>query len=241
MSRRTPGAGTADAAVAAAGTGAARGGETARAYETLRRMILDNQMPPGAYMLHEELAARLGVSRTPVREALIRLEQDGLIEIKPRHGMRVVAISVDDMREIYRLLTVLEALAAQMVAERGLGPAELAQLDAAVGAMDAALAVDDLDAWAAADTRFHGLLVSYAGSRRLEAMVSGMLDQSHRVRQLTLRLRPKPVDSNADHRALVDAIRQRDAAAAAAVHRAHRERSGAMLIGILQRLRLDNL
>jgi len=201
-------------------------------------MILNGELSPGAYVLHEELALRLGVSRTPVREAMIRLEQEHLIEIRPRHGMRVVPISIDDVREIYQLLTALEASAAESVAERGLDDKELKALAATVDEMDVALKRDDLDAWADADARFHALLVSYTGNRRLQEAVANVVEQSHRVRQLTLRLRPKPVNSNADHRAVVEAIRKRDARAAYRVHHKHRRQSGAMLIEILQNLNL---
>lgn len=217
---------------------AERGRDPARVYDALRRMILDAELPPGTYVLHEELASRLGVSRTPIREALIRLEQEGLVEIKPRHGMRVVPVSIDDMREIYDLLTVLESLAAELVARRGLTDAELADLQSAVDQMDEALSRDDLETWAEADATFHRLLVSCSRNRRLEAMVASVVDQSKRVRRLTLKLRPKPLGSNADHRAVVEAIRARDPRTATRVHHKHRRDNGEMLIAILEKLNL---
>jgi DNA-binding GntR family transcriptional regulator len=209
-----------------------------RVYDALKQMILGNELAPGAYVLHEELAQRLGVSRTPVREALIRLEQDGLVEIKPRHGMRVVPVSIEAMREIYEILTALEALAAELVARRGLSDAELTSLEATVDEMDAALARDDLETWAEADSLFHRLLVGFSGNGRLQAIVGTVVDQSHRVRRLTLRLRPKPVRSNSDHRAVVEAVRRRDPDTAYSVHHHHRQASGEMLIAILERLNL---
>ena len=87
--------------------------QTLRAYRVLRRRILDNEMPPNAQYLEQELANALGMSRTPVREALIRLSEERLVEIRPRHGARVLPVSVDDMREIYEMMTELEALAAR--------------------------------------------------------------------------------------------------------------------------------
>ena len=217
------------------------GGQAASAYGTLRRMILRNEFQPGANVLLEDLAVRLGVSRTPIREALIRLEQEGLVEIKPRHGMCVLPVSIDDMREIYQLLTTLEALAAGLVAGRGVTAKELRLLETAVDDMDVALKLDDLDAWAAADAKFHYLLVEYSGNRRLQSIVAGVVDQSQRVRRLTLRLRPKPVKSNADHRAVVDAIRRGDARAAHRLHHRHRQTSGAKLIEILEQLNLTHM
>lgn len=205
-----------------------------QAYELLRRQILDNDLPAGFQATEQEIAETLGVSRTPVREALVRLAGEGLVEVRPRHGMQVLPISADDMREIYQILTGLETVAAESVARNGLSEGEVAQLRKAVGDMDQALEKDDLRAWADADERFHLLLVDYCGNRRLRSLVGTYWDQAHRVRMATLRLRPKPVKSSADHAALLDAILRRDPEAASRIHREHREGSGKLLIDILK-------
>jgi DNA-binding GntR family transcriptional regulator len=207
-----------------------------RAHRELRRRILDNALPAGAILLEEEAAELLGLSRTPVREAMVRLAEEGLVEIRPRHGMRVKPISADDMREIYDVLAALEPKAAGLAARRGLSAEELAGLDDAVAAMDAALVQGDLVAWAAADERFHMSLVRASANRRLSATVGSFWDQAHRVRMATLRLRPLPTASNADHRAVVAAIRAGDADRAEAIHRRHREAAAEMLVGLLERL-----
>src|SRR5512139_254837 len=146
-------------------------GAVERVYQTLRSRILDNALPPGHQALEQAIALELGVSRTPVREALIRLHNEGLIEVVPRHGMRVLPVSPDDMAEIYTILTSLESLAAELAARRKPGAAALASLEAACREMEAALAGDDLDAWAKADERFHLQLVSLCGNRRLAEVV----------------------------------------------------------------------
>jgi DNA-binding GntR family transcriptional regulator len=204
-----------------------------RAYAALRVRILEGALPPGAMILEGELAAALGVSRTPVRQALIRLADEGLIELRPRHGMRVRPISADEMREIYDVLTALEAAAARLCAEQGVPPAGLDGLDQAVAAMDAALAAGDLRGWAEADAAFHRRLVAASGNRRLAATVSGFSDLAHRARMATLRLRPVPSASNQDHRAVVAAIRARDPGRAEAIHRAHRQQAGDLLARLL--------
>ncbi|MGF1561411.1 MAG: GntR family transcriptional regulator [Geminicoccaceae bacterium] len=212
-----------------------------RAYLELKQRILSNEMPAGTQALEQELAEGLGMSRTPVREALIRLANEGMVEVRPRHGMRVLPVSVDDMREIYEVLTALEATAAARVAERGLNDAELEQLAAAVADMNTALAAADLMAWARADERFHSLLVDLAGNRRLKQAVEALWDQAHRVRMLTLKLRPRPDSSTKDHAAVVAAIEAGDAQTAYRVHEDHRRRSGEMLIGILRSVGLTQL
>jgi DNA-binding GntR family transcriptional regulator len=100
--------------------------------------------------------------------------------------------------------------------------------------MDEALARDDLVAWAWADDRFHRLLLAECPNRRLRANILQFWDQSHRVRMLTLRLRPRPTRSNDDHRALVAALAARDPDRARAIHREHRTTAGAMLVGLLR-------
>jgi DNA-binding GntR family transcriptional regulator len=204
-------------------------------------MVLDNALQAGTQLLEQEAALRLGMSRTPVREAMQRLARDGMVEIRPRHGMRVLPISADDMAEIYELLYGLESTAAEIVAERGADRKGIEKLEDAVNAMDAALAREDLRAWAQADERFHLALVDLTGNRRLIEAVATYWDQAHRVRVATLGLRPRPTRSNDDHRALVAAIRARQPARAREIHAEHRKRSGIMLVELLRRLGLGSL
>jgi len=205
------------------------------AYQRLRGMILDNLLPPGAQRLEAELALELGMSRTPVREAMLRLQQDGLVQVLPRHGMRVTAISAAELRDIYDVLESLEPKAAELLARRRLPEAELAPLIAACDAMEAALAIEDRSAWAAADEAFHRGLAELCGNRRLAAMAMQVWDQSHRARMLTLAMRPLPAHSTAEHRATLQAIRAGDAEEARESYRRHRQRGGAELIALIER------
>ncbi|MGL5116833.1 MAG: GntR family transcriptional regulator [Beijerinckiaceae bacterium] len=212
-----------------------------RAYQALKKLIMNNDFPAGTQILELEAAARLGMSRTPVREAMVRLEQEGVVALRPRHGMRVLPLSARDMAEIYEILTALESAAAETVARRGLTPDELAALNEAVVDMDIALDADDLLAWSAADERFHRLLVNHSGNRRLIGIVEQVWDQAHRARIQTLRMRPKPVTSNRDHRALVEAIQRRDARAARVIHENHRRKATSMLVDLLERLGIKQI
>ena len=211
------------------------------AHEQIRRRILDNVWPPGHRALEQEVAAALGMSRTPVHEALVRLQAEGLVEVVPRHGMRVLPVSPTDMREIYEILTALECMAAEVLARRRPDAAELAPLLQATAAMDTALQSDDLDAWAAADERFHAGLVELAGNRQLAATVWTYWDRAHRARMFSLKLRPKPVNSTREHHDLVDRLLAGDAAGAAAVNRAHRERASRELLAIFERYKLAQM
>jgi len=211
------------------------------AYARLKQLILDGTLPAGAQMLEQEAAGRLNMSRTPVREAMVRLRQEGMVEIRPRHGMRVLPISASDMAEIYAVLTALEGAAAELVATRGIPARQLALLRGAVTDMEKALAAGDLPAWAAADEQFHLRLVQLSGNSRLIQMVGQLWDQAHRARMLTLKLRPTPTNSVKEHAALVDAIASGDGAEARRIHEDHRRRAGAMLVELLERLGLTQL
>ncbi len=211
------------------------------AYEQLKRLILDGTLPAGAQMLEQEAAARLSMSRTPVREAMVRLRQEGMVEIRPRHGMRVLPVSARDMAEIYEVLTALEGTAAETVARKGIAARPLAALRAAVADMGKALTAGDLVRWAEADERFHTQLVQLSGNTRLIQMVGQLWDQAHRARMLTLKLRPTPTNSVLEHAALVDAIAAGDPLEARRIHEEHRRRAGTMLVELLERLGLTQL
>jgi len=214
-----------------------------QAYDRLRDMILKGELEPGQVALEKEIASRLDVSRTPVREALIRLEYDGLIEVLPRRGIRVLSINMNDIRDIFKVLSVLETAAAELLAEQDPETSDpaLETLTSAVDDMQAALETDDLDAWAEADGRFHRVLLEQCGNSRLKRYAFAMWDQASRVRWVTLHLRPKPEGSTRDHRALVEAIRKRDADEARETHRVHRTQYMKMLMELLDTYRLGLL
>lgn len=211
------------------------------AYHAIRQRILDNVWAAGFQALEGAMALELGMSRTPVREACIRLANEGLVEIVPRHGIRVLPVSPSDMREIYEILTSLESTAAELVAKLRPAPASLEPLEKASRDMEKALRRDDLDAWAEADERFHRRLLEMCGNPKLARIVFNYWDRAHRARMVTLRMRPRPVNSTREHRAIVQAIRRGDAAAAGALFRAHRERASLELTDLLQRHRMSQL
>lgn len=211
------------------------------AYSGIRRRILDNHWSPGFQAMEQEIALQLGMSRTPVREALIRLCKEGLVEVIPRRGMRVLPVSPNDMREIYEILTALESMAAELLAARKPSGAELKPLVTATNAMEKALSKGDLDAWAAADELFHQRLIVMAGNKLLTDAIMSYWDRAHRARMFTLRLRPTPVDSTYEHMALVERLREGDAPGAAAANRQHRQRASRELLSIFEKFHLQQM
>lgn len=210
-------------------------------YRTLKQSILTNEFYPGYQALEPEIAKKLGVSRTPVREALIRLENERLIELIPRRGMRVIPLVPEDMREIYELLTSLEVTAVEMLARKRPARSELAALEQAIDDMEMHLAQDNRNGWAEADDRFHRLLVETCGNSRLAVMASSLRDQGHRARLVTLKLREKPTQSNKDHRNVFEAIIAGNWEQASEIHFEHRRNAAAVLVGILEDFKLPHL
>jgi DNA-binding GntR family transcriptional regulator len=214
---------------------------SAIAVEQLRQLIFSGELPAGSNHLESELALRLGMSRTPVREAALTLEGQGLLEVRARNGVRILPISVQDMTEIYDVLTELESMAAANAATRQYDAADLAALEQTISDMDAALSADDREAWAAADDRFHTELVRLGGNSRVVSIVGLMADQVRRVRAVTLHMRPVPLQSNKDHRGVLDAIADSDAKRARDIHYTHRAAAKDTLIKLLTQNRLHML
>lgn len=212
-----------------------------RAILQLRELIFSGELRAGSDHLESELADRLQMSRTPVREAALTLETQGLLTLRPRKGVRILPMSVDDMREIYDVLTELEGLAAERAAQAGYDDAQLARLGQSITDMDDAISGQHLEAWAQADERFHTELVRLSQNSRLTRIVAMMSDQVRRARAITLFIRPVPTKSNDDHRGVFEAIKQGDADAAGRIHRAHRTQAKAILIALLEKHQLHLL
>ncbi len=196
--------------------------QTQRAIVQLREMVISNKLLPGSNHLEAELAELLGMSRTPIREAAIILEGQGLVEVKPRRGIRVLPVSTTDLEEIYAILTELESLSAWQVASRGMVREDLEELNDCVDEMEDAISKGDRIRWAQADDMFHRKLASLSGNKRLESIVATYSDQVHRARMLTLHIRPAPHSSIARQRELLQAMEVGDADRARELHRRHR-------------------
>lgn len=211
------------------------------AYNLIKRRILHNVYAPNVTVSVQELVLELGMSRTPIREALIRLEEEGLVGLVPRQGFRALPIAADEMLNVYEILAGLEAAAIEVLIGRGLADLEIDALRTCVANLEDALLHDDLDRWAQADAAFHRKLVGLSENSRLIATVSQFMEQTTRARAITLRLRPRPAKSTRSHADLVEAIAARDAAVAREIHWSQRLRSARELAGILKQFNMKHL
>jgi DNA-binding GntR family transcriptional regulator len=191
-------------------------------YEQLRELIVSGEIP--ARVSESELAERLRVSRTPVREALERLHGDGLVDARGR-GVRLVTLSEQELRASYRVRAALEALTAELVAERQsageIAPASLVELQRLAGTADAATRATDLTAGAAANRAFHLKLAELAANPPALDALRRIWDQIvvSTKRSLVAPARAEAVGE--EHRRLLASIGAGDAPAAAEAARAH--------------------
>ena len=192
------------------------------AYRQVRAMVLDLRLLPGQPVLINDLAEQLAMSRTPVREAVTRLCGEGLLKREARNRMTVTVPTVEVMRETYEIIAGIEGQAAKLAAERA-DEAMIERLEESVAAQECALASDDFVAWHQADARFHRLLIEATGNQRMQEVMALFDAQLHRIDLAAMRFRPRPDQSVRDHRAVVEAIRARNAEEARRIHLEHRQ------------------
>jgi DNA-binding GntR family transcriptional regulator len=212
-----------------------------KAYAEIKQLVLANTLRGGEYVLEEDLAQAVGMSRTPLREALVQLQNDGLVAIVPRRGIRIVPLLVSDVREVYDILRWLESAAASQLARRPDRETYLIELRHIVAGMDEALSVGDIDAWGRANDLLHARLVASSGNKRLMAICATLLDQSQRVRAFTLRLRTLPTPTTQLHAEMIRAIADGDAERAAAIQAENKQAWMVELEAIFERLQIESL
>ena len=182
--------------------------------------IVEGRLPPGTRLDEIGLAERHGVSRTPVREALRRLAETGLVEVRPRRGAQVAELEPHAVVEMFEVMAEIEAYAGRLAARRARSE-EIAALDDAHEACMTAEARGDADAYYAANERFHHLIYAASGNRFLAQEAARMHVRLKPYRRLQLRAPRRLATSLREHQAVLDAIRAGEGEAAAATLRAH--------------------
>ena len=195
----------------------------ARAYESLLNDILSGAYPVGGRLREEELAASIGTSRTPVREALRRLHAEGLVQVLPNRGAIVVDLSDEELDDIFELRFLLEGHGARRAATRAT-PEQVATLAKLCDEMERCLERTDAERFddiSRFNLEFHGTLHEAGGNPRLAPLISGLMLMPL-VRRTFSRYTPEQLNrSFAHHRELVAAIEARDGTWAEAVMHAH--------------------
>ncbi len=194
---------------------------TERAYIELKRCVQTNTLKAGSTHLQQDIAQKLGLSRTPAREAIIRLDSERFVEIRPRHGILIRPLSLLEIHEICETLSALEALAAERMARDGTSASHLQQLETTHVGMQRALDDGNINLWIRHDEDFHGIIVRSAGNGELTRLAQHFWDRLKRLRTRTAKLREQPTKSNREHAALIAAIRRQQPERAYELQRQH--------------------
>ncbi len=181
------------------------------AYRQLQEWIVTGQFEAGRKLREAEICVRLGISRPPVREAFKALEAEGLIVRRPRRGVYVSRITIQDAREVYSLKAVLYELAVSLAFPH-ITAGILDQLEYLVHEMGACVTVEPLDTrmYQTRHEAFHSLIIEVAGNRRLQKFASTLHNQISRLSYRSLQNRPHLLESVQYHRAIVDAMKRRE-------------------------------
>jgi DNA-binding GntR family transcriptional regulator len=194
-------------------------------YAQILEKILDGTLPAGYALREGELAARFGVSKTPLRDALVRLQADGLVSIPPYRSAIVVGYSQQDLREIYEVRELLEGACAREAALT-ISTDDLAELSALMRDSEDCIAGAEIlpgreEDLAALLDRFDVIMYAQCRNRRINEMVATIRNHIQRIGRLTTRIPGRMVKSVREHQAIYEAIVQRDGAAAEAAMRRH--------------------
>ncbi|MBB5788989.1 DNA-binding GntR family transcriptional regulator [Jiangella mangrovi] len=202
---------------------------TLRIYDSVRERILKGELAPGSRLVIRSLALEHETSDIPIREALRMLERDGLVEIRPYRGARVVNLSPEEIEEGYLIRGHLESLATR-TAVGHLTDQHFAQLDRCLRDMGKALDRGDGLGYAEINREFHGLIFSASPHRRLQELIENIWD-GQRGYQMVFRLAPDwQWTSYQEHQQIVQALREGDADAAAEIALEHKLAAGRALI-----------
>jgi len=193
-----------------------------QAYERIRAEIISGRFPPGHRLIEADLTALCEVFRTPVREALRRIVNEGLAEFSPNQGAQVVDLAAEDLEALYDLRTLIEGYGAARAATR-ISPAQIAELESLTGLMEALVdgGVDGAPEAAGANSRFHRIILEAAQSPRLLSVASQVIEAPLVLRTLARYSPDERVRSMAHHRELIAAFRAGDSQWAQAVMISH--------------------
>ena len=181
-----------------------------RVFHTIREDILAGKYAPNEELKEKTIGEELGVSRTPVREALRQLELEGLVSIIPNKGAYVVGITQKDMQDIYEIRCRLEGLCAAWAA-KNISKEQLDELEEIVFRAEFHAKKGNAEQLVELDNKFHETLYAAAGSKELQRVLSDFHHYLQRVRKVTLMDEKRATESNSEHMMIVEALKEHDA------------------------------
>jgi len=191
-------------------------------YRELRNTIVEGNLAPGVRIVEETTARRLGVSRTPVREAIFRLESEGLVRRDQRGGAIVAELTAEEIEDVYAVRTALEGLAARMAAAT-MSHTEFIRLEHTQARLEAAAEAGGPEELASLNFSFHEVILRATHNSTLVSFMAQIHASLRRATQTTLAYPGRAAEALKEHRDLIDAIRRKDEAGAERIARQHIE------------------
>ena len=189
-------------------------------FNTLRQKILTGELKPGERLMEIHLADQLGVSRTPIREAIRKLELEGLVTMIPRRGAEVAQITEKNLRDVLEVRRALDALAVELACDR-ITPEELNELKAACDHFEAETKKKNANQVARADVALHDIILKASGNDRLMQMISNFSQQMYRYRLEYVKDDANYEKLIEEHRIIYEAIRDKDRETGAKAIKSH--------------------
>lgn len=205
-------------------------------FHTLRKAILTGELKPGERLMEIHLANKLGVSRTPIREAIRKLELEGLVTMIPRRGAEVAQITEKSLRDVLEVRRSLDALCAELACQR-ISEEGKEQLGAACVAFEKATELKDTTVIAEADVALHDIIVAATGNDRLVQLVNNLSEQMYRYRFEYIKDENQHERLIEEHRMMYESIMDKDCETAAQVAKLHIDNQEA---AVIRQLRLEN-
>ena len=201
-------------------------------FQTLRQAILRGELKPGERLMEIHLAQKLGVSRTPVREAIRKLELEGLVLMIPRKGAVVAEITVSDLEDVLEVRMALEELALKHACRR-ITKEQLDELEQLAAVFSESLNGDDVGACAQADMLFHDAIYEATGNNRLIQILNNLREQMYRYRMEYLKDRHSHAQLLEEHEEILNALKSHDEKSALEWISRHIERQKEHIISVL--------
>ncbi|MGI6550907.1 MAG: GntR family transcriptional regulator [Syntrophomonadales bacterium] len=203
-------------------------------FEALRDAIIKGILKPGERLMEVQLAEELGVSRTPVREAIRKLELEDLVVMIPRKGAYISGISMKDIADVFEVRAAVEALAAGLAAER-ITDEELEELERILVKKAEIIEANDLDRLVEIDTQFHECLYQASRNAKLVQIINNLSEQIHRFRSTSLASPGRMKEALEEHRKIVEAISERNIALAQSLAQEHIENAENRMLEAIQK------
>lgn len=202
-------------------------------FETIREAIISGHLRPGERLMEVQLAEEMGVSRTPVREAIRKLELEGFLIMMPRKGAYVAGISLKDITDVFEIRAALDSFAAGLAAER-ITEEELNSLERSLFFVVESAGQNDLDGIVHTDTDFHDIIYKASRNERLIQIVNNLREQIQRFRTTSLAFPGRMQIAVDEHRRIVEAISERNVALARALAQEHIENAENSMLEALE-------